>query len=150
MTEAQAQELMLDVSYYGTMMVFMGEADGMVSGAVNSTAHTSTSFLQFVKTKKGVKTVSSVFFMILPDRVLVYGDCAVVPKPTAEQLAEIAITSAESAKAFGIEPKVALLSYSSGTSGSGEEVDKVREATEMVKAQCPDLLVEGPSNTMPL
>ena len=144
MTEAQAQELMLDVSYYGTMMVFMGEADGMVSGAVNSTAHTIRPSLQFVKTKKGVKTVSSVFFMILPDRVLVYGDCAVVPKPTAEQLAEIAITSADSAKAFGIEPKVALLSYSSGTSGSGEDVDKVREATEIVKAQRPDLAVEGP------
>ena len=138
MTEEQAQELMLDVSYYGTMMVFMGEADGMVSGAVNSTAHTIRPSLQFVKTKKGVKTVSSVFFMI------VYGDCAVVPKPTAEQLAEIAITSADSAKAFGIEPKVALLSYSSGTSGSGEDVDKVREATEIVKAQRPDLAVEGP------
>jgi phosphate acetyltransferase len=144
MTEEQAQELMLDVSYYGTMMVFMGEADGMVSGAVNSTAHTIRPSLQFVKTKKGVKTVSSVFFMILPDRVLVYGDCAVVPKPTAEQLAEIAITSTDSAKAFGIEPKVALLSYSSGTSGSGEDVDKVREATEIVKAQRPDLAVEGP------
>ena len=144
MTEEQAQELMLDVSYYGTMMVFMGEADGMVSGAVNSTAHTIRPSLQFVKTKKGVKTVSSVFFMILPDRVLVYGDCAVVPKPTAEQLAEIAITSTDSAKAFGIEPKVALLSYSSGTSGSGEDVDKVREATEIVKVQRPDLAVEGP------
>ena len=144
MTEAQAQELMLDVSYFGTMMVFMGDADGMVSGAVNSTAHTIRPSLQFVKTKKGVKTVSSVFFMILPDRVLVYGDCAVVPKPTAEELAEIAITSADSAKAFGIAPKVALLSYSSGTSGSGEDVDKVREATELVKAQRPDLLVEGP------
>lgn len=144
MTEEQAQGLMLDVSYYGTMMVFMGEADGMVSGAVNSTAHTIRPSLQFVKTKKGVKTVSSVFFMILPDRVLVYGDCAVVPKPTAEQLAEIAITSADSAKAFGIEPKVALLSYSSGTSGSGEDVDKVREATEIVKVQRPDLAVEGP------
>ena len=144
MTEEQAQELILDVSYYVTMMVFMGEADGMVSGAVNSTAHTIRPSLQFVKTKKGVKTVSSVFFMILPDRVLVYGDCAVVPKPTAEQLAEIAITSADSAKAFGIEPKVALLSYSSGTSGSGEDVDKVREATEIVKAQRPDLAVEGP------
>ena len=144
MTEEQAQELMLDVSYYGTMMVFMGEADGMVSGAVNSTAHTIRPSLQFVKTKKGVKTVSSVFFMILPDRVLVYGDCAVVPKPTAEQLAEIAITSTDSAKACGIESKVALLSYSSGTSGSGEDVDKVREATEIVKAQRPDLAVEGP------
>jgi phosphate acetyltransferase len=142
--EAQAKDLMLDHSYFGTMMVFMGDADGMVSGAVNTTAHTIRPSLQFVKTKAGVKTVSSVFFMLLQDRVLVYGDCAIVPKPTAEQLAEIAITSADSAKAFGIEPKVALLSYSSGTSGSGEDVDKVREATQIVKSQCPDILVEGP------
>ena len=142
--EAQAKDLMLDHSYFGTMMVFMGDADGMVSGAVNTTAHTIRPSLQFVKTKAGVKTVSSVFFMLLQDRVLVYGDCAIVPKPTAEQLAEIAITSADSAKAFGIEPKVALLSYSSGPSGSGEDVDKVREATQIVKSQRPDILVEGP------
>ncbi len=141
---AQAKDLMLDVSYFGTMMVFMGDADGMVSGAVNTTAHTIRPSLQFVKTKAGVKTVSSVFFMLLQDRVLVYGDCAIVPNPTAEQLAEIAITSADSAKAFGIDPKVALLSYSSGTSGSGEDVDKVRAATEIVKTQRPDILVEGP------
>ncbi|GIZ14287.1 phosphate acetyltransferase [Capnocytophaga catalasegens] len=140
----QAQDLMLDYSYFGTMMVFLGDADGMVSGAVHTTAHTIRPSLQFVKTKPGVKTVSSVFFMLLQDRVLVYGDCAIVPNPTAEQLAEIAITSADSAKAFGIEPKVALLSYSSGTSGSGQDVDKVRAATEIVKEQRPDILVEGP------
>ncbi|MFJ1381484.1 phosphate acetyltransferase [Capnocytophaga canimorsus] len=140
----QAEDLMLDVSYFGTMMVFMGDADGMVSGAVHTTAHTIRPSLQFVKTKPGVNTVSSVFFMLLHDRVLVYGDCAIVPNPTAEQLAEIAITSADSAKAFGIEPRVALLSYSSGSSGSGADVDKVRQATEIVKTQRPDLLVEGP------
>lgn len=141
---SQAQDLMRDASYFGTMMVYMGDADGMVSGAVNTTAHTIRPSLQFVKTKAGVNTVSSVFFMLLPDRALVYGDCAIVPNPTAEQLAEIAITSAESAKAFGIAPKVALLSYSSGNSGSGPDVDKVRTATEIVKTQRPDLLVEGP------
>lgn len=141
---SQARDLMLDVSYFGTMMVFMGDADGMVSGAVNTTAHTIRPSLQFVKTKPNVNTVSSVFFMLLNDRVLVYGDCAIVPNPTAEQLAEIAISSAESAKAFGIEPKVALLSYSSGSSGTGADVDKVRTATEIVKAQHPELLVEGP------
>ena len=141
---SQAKDLMLDVSYFGTMMVFLGDADGMVSGALNTTAHTILPSLQFVKTKAGVNTVSSVFFMLLPDRVLVYGDCAIVPNPTAEQLAEIAITSADSAKAFGIEPKVALLSYSSGNSGSGADVDKVRSATAIVKEQRPDLLVEGP------
>lgn len=141
---AQAQDLMLDVSYFGTMMVFLGDADGMVSGAVNTTAHTIRPSLQFVKTKPGVKTVSSVFFMLLNDRVLVYGDCAIVPNPTAEQLAEIAITSADSARAFGIEPKVALLSYSSGSSGSGQDVEKVRTATQIVKEQRPDILVEGP------
>ncbi len=141
---SQAKDLMLDASYFGTMMVFLGDADGMVSGAVNTTAHTIRPSLQFVKTKPGVNTVSSVFFMLLHDRVLVYGDCAIVPNPTAEQLAEIAITSADSAIAFGIEPKVALLSYSSGTSGSGADVDKVREATAIVKQQRPDLLVEGP------
>ena len=141
---SQAKDLMLDASYFGTMMVFVGDADGMVSGAVNTTAHTIRPSLQFVKTKPGVSTVSSVFFMLLHDRVLVYGDCAVVPNPTAEQLADIAISSADSAIAFGIEPKVALLSYSSGNSGSGADVDKVREATALVKQRRPELLVEGP------
>lgn len=142
---AAAKDLMLDVSYFGTMMVYKGHADGMVSGARHTTAHTIKPALQFVKTKPGVNTVSSVFFMLLDDRVLVYGDCAIVPNPTAEQLAEIAISSADSAKAFGIEvPKVAMLSYSSGTSGSGEDVEKVRAATEMVKAKRADILVEGP------
>lgn len=141
---AQAKDLMLDVSYFGTMMVFLGDADGMVSGAVHTTAHTIRPSLQFVKTKPGVNTVSSVFFMLLQDRVLVYGDCAIVPNPTAEQLAEIAISSALSAKMFGLEPKVALLSYSSGSSGSGADVDKVRKATDIVKEKCPELLVEGP------
>ena len=141
---SQAKALMLDASYFGTMMVFVGDADGMVSGAVNTTAHTIRPSLQFVKTKPGVSTVSSVFFMLLHDRVLVYGDCAVVPNPTAEQLADIAISSADSAIAFGIEPKVALLSYSSGNSGSGADVDKVREATALVKQRRPELLVEGP------
>ena len=141
---SQAKDLMLDASYFGTMMVFVGDADGMVSGAVNTTAHTIRPSLQFVKTKPGVSTVSSVFFMLLHDRVLVYGDCAVVPNPTAEQLADIAISSADSAIAFGIEPKVALLSYSSGNSGSGADVYKVREATALVKQRRPELLVEGP------
>lgn len=140
----QAQDLMMDATYYGTMMVYKGDADGMVSGAQNTTAHTIRPALQFVKTKPGIKTVSSVFFMLLDDRVLVYGDCAIVPNPTAEQLAEIAITSAETAKAFGIEPKVAMLSYSSGNSGSGQDVDKVRAATLLVKELRPDILVEGP------
>lgn len=142
---AAAADLMLDVSYFGTMMVHKGEADGMVSGAVNTTAHTIKPALQFVKTKPGFNTVSSIFFMLLHDRVLVYGDCAIVPNPTAGQLAEIAISSADSAKAFGIdEPKIAMLSYSSGSSGSGEEVEKVRTATAIIKEKRPDLLVEGP------
>lgn len=140
-----AQDLMLDLSYFGTMMVYKGDADGMVSGAAHTTAHTIKPALQFVKTKPGFNTVSSVFFMLLDDRVLVYGDCAIVPNPNPEQLAEIAISSADSAKTFGIEiPKVAMLSYSSGTSGSGEEVEKVRKATEIVKNLRPDILVEGP------
>lgn len=142
---AAAEDLMLDVSYFGTMMVYKGEADGMVSGAVNTTAHTIKPALQFVKTRPGFNTVSSIFFMLLHDRVLVYGDCAIVPNPTAEQLAEIAMSSADSAKAFGITtPKVAMLSYSSGASGSGAEVEKVRAATLIVKQKRPDLLVEGP------
>ncbi|MFT3901885.1 MAG: phosphate acetyltransferase [Niabella sp.] len=142
---ASAKDLMLDVSYFGTMMVYKGHADGMVSGASHTTAHTIKPALQFVKTKPGFKTVSSVFFMLLDDRVLVYGDCAIVPNPTSEQLAEIAISSADSAKTFGITtPKVALLSYSSGTSGTGEDVEKVRAAAALVRQSRPDILVEGP------
>ena len=139
-----ARDLMQDVSYFGTMMVFKGEADGMVSGAAHTTQHTIRPALQFVKTKPGVATVSSVFFMCLPNRVSVFGDCAVNPKPTAEQLADIAISSAQTSKMFGIEPKVAMLSYSSGTSGEGEEVEKVRLATELVRQRTPHLKVEGP------
>lgn len=139
-----ARDLMHDVSYFGTMMVYKGHADGMVSGAVHTTQHTIRPALQFVKTKPGVNTVSSVFFMCLPNRVSVFGDCAVVPNPTSEQLADIAISSAKSALMFGIEPKVAMLSYSSGTSGAGEEVEKVRKATEIVKSRRPELKIEGP------
>ena len=139
-----ARDLMTDVSYFGTMMVYKGHADGMVSGAIHTTQHTIRPALQFVKTKKGVSTVSSIFFMCLADRVSVFGDCAVNPNPTAEQLAEIAISSAESSLSFGIEPKIAMLSYSSGTSGEGEDVDKVRKATEIVRQLRPDLKIEGP------
>jgi phosphate acetyltransferase len=139
-----ARDLMTDVSYFGTMMVYCGHADGMVSGAVHTTQHTIRPALQFVKTKPGTSLVSSVFFMCLPDRVSVFGDCAVNPNPTAEQLAEIAISSADSSAMFGIEPRVAMLSYSSGTSGEGEDVEKVRRATEIVKTKRPDLKVEGP------
>jgi phosphate acetyltransferase len=139
-----ARDLLRDVSYFGSMMVYKGHADGMVSGAVHTTQHTIRPALQFIKTKPGVSVVSSVFFMCLPDRVAVFGDCAVNPNPTAEQLAEIAISSAESSRAFGIEPRVAMLSYSSGTSGAGADVDKVRQATELVRQRRPDLKVEGP------
>lgn len=144
LTIEMARELMHDVSYFGTMMVFKGEADGMVSGAIHTTQHTIRPALQFVKTKPGVSTVSSVFFMCLPNRVSVFGDCAVVPNPTSEQLADIAISSAESAKMLGIDPKIAMLSYSSGSSGEGEDVEKVRKATELVRERRPDLKVEGP------
>ena len=139
-----ARDLLRDVSYFGSMMVFKGHADGMVSGAVHTTQHTIRPALQFIKTKPGVSVVSSVFFMCLPDRVAVFGDCAVNPNPTAEQLAEIAISSAESSRAFGIEPRVAMLSYSSGTSGAGADVEKVRLATELVRQKRPDLKVDGP------
>ena len=139
-----AKDTMTDVSYFGTMMVYKGHADGMVSGAVHTTQHTIRPALQFVKTKPGISVVSSVFFMCLPDRVCVFGDCAVNPNPTAEQLSEIAISSAESGRLFGIEPRVAMLSYSSGTSGEGEEVEKVRKATEIIRKKRPDLKVEGP------
>lgn len=139
-----ARDLMTDVSYFGTMMVYKGDADGMVSGAVHTTQHTIRPALQFIKTRPGVSIVSSVFFMCLPERVSVFGDCAVNPNPTAEQLAEIAISSAESSARFGIEPRIAMLSYSSGSSGEGEDVERVREATKLVRQKRPDLKIEGP------
>lgn len=139
-----ARDRMSDVSYFGTMMIYKGHADGMVSGAAHTTQHTILPALQFIKTKPGVSVVSSVFFMLLENRVSVFGDCAINPNPTAEELAEITISSAESAAGFGIEPKIAMLSYSSGSSGKGADVDKVRKATEIVKERRPDLKIEGP------
>ena len=144
MTIERAREIIPDVSYFGTMMVHLGLADGMVSGAINTTAHTIRPALEFVKTKPGVNTVSSVFLMCLADRVLVYGDCAVIPEPTTEQLADIAISSAETARQFGIEPRVAMLSYSTGSSGAGADVERVRAATALAAERAPDLLLEGP------
>ncbi|MCM4167780.1 Phosphate acetyltransferase [Arenibacter antarcticus] len=141
---AMARDFMEDVSYFGTMMVHKGDADGMVSGAVHTTQHTILPALQFIKTAPGVSVVSSIFFMCLEDRVTIFGDCAINPNPTAEQLAEIAISSASSSLSFGIEPRIAMLSYSSGSSGQGEDVVRVREATEIVKRLRPDLMVEGP------
>lgn len=139
-----AKDLMKDVSYFGTMMVYKGLADGMVSGAAHTTQHTIRPALQFIKTKPNISVVSSIFFMCLEDRVAVFGDCAINPNPTAEQLAEIAISSANSSINFGIDPKIAMLSYSSGSSGKGADVDKVRKATEIVKQKRPDLKIEGP------
>ncbi|HXD24668.1 MAG TPA: phosphate acetyltransferase [Propionibacteriaceae bacterium] len=144
MTLERARDIVTDISYFGTMMVHLGLADGMVSGAVNTTAHTIRPALEFVKTKPGVSTVSSVFLMCLADRVLVYGDCAVIPEPTTEQLADIAMSSADTAQQFGIDPRVAMLSYSTGTSGSGAEVEKVRAATALVAQRAPHLQLEGP------
>lgn len=143
-TLEQAREKVQDVSYFGTMMVHMGHADGMVSGAAHTTAHTIVPSFQIIKTKPGTSIVSSVFLMLLEDRVLVYGDCAVNPEPTASQLADIAISSAATARQFGVDPRVAMLSFSTGTSGQGADVDKVREATELVRAMAPDLAVDGP------
>ena len=143
-TPERASDIITDVSFFGTMMVYKGLADGMVSGAAHTTAHTIRPALEFVKTRPGTSIVSSVFLMLLADRVLVYGDCAVNPDPDAAQLADIAMSSAATADAFGIEPRVAMLSYSTGESGSGADVDKVRAATEIVREQRPDLLVEGP------
>ena len=134
MTEQVATEIVTDVSYFGTMMVHLGMADGMVSGAVHTTAHTIRPSFEIIKTAPGTKIVSSVFLMCLSDRVLVYGDCAVNPDPTAPQLADIAISSAGTAAQFGIDPRVAMLSYSTGTSGSGADVEKVRAATDIVHA----------------
>jgi len=139
-----ARDVVVDVSYFGTMMVLLGMADGMVSGTVHTTAHTIRPAFEVIRTSAGVSIVSSVFFMCLPDRVLVYGDCAVNPDPTAEQLADIAISSATTAAQFGIDARIAMLSYSTGESGSGTDVQKVREATALVRQRRPDLSVEGP------
>lgn len=143
-TKEQAKELMYDVSYLGTMMVYKGHADGMVSGAAHTTQHTIRPAFEFIKTKPGISIVSSSFLMCLEDRVLVYGDCAVNPNPNAEELADIAISSAQTAQMFGIEPRIAMLSYSTGKSGKGADVEKVRKATEIVRERRPDLKTEGP------
>jgi phosphate acetyltransferase len=139
-----ARDVVTDVSYFGTMMVALGMADGMVSGATHTTAQTIRPSFEIIKTRAGMSVVSSVFLMCLVDRVLVYGDCAVIPEPTAEQLADIAISSAATAAQFGIEPRVAMLSYSTGESGSGAGVERVRTATALVRERAPDLFVEGP------
>ncbi len=139
-----AHDYMLDPTYYGTMMVYRGDADGMVSGAAHTTQHTIRPALQLIKTKPGVSLVSSVFLMYLEDRVVVYGDCAVNPNPGADQLADIAIASADTAQSFGIEPRVAFLSYSSGDSAQGDDVEKVRRATQIARERRPDLKLEGP------
>ncbi|GAA4683348.1 phosphate acetyltransferase [Streptomyces chumphonensis] len=139
-----AYDIVADVSYFGTLMVQEGLVDGMVSGAAHSTAATIRPAFEIIRTKPDASIVSSVFFMCLADRVLVYGDCAVNPDPDAEQLADIAIQSAATAARFGVEPRIAMLSYSTGSSGSGADVDKVRQATELVRGRRPDLLVEGP------
>jgi phosphate acetyltransferase len=143
-TEEVARDTMLDVNYFGTMMVHTGEADGMVSGAAHTTASTIRPAFEFIRTKPGVTVVSSVFLMLLADRVLVYGDCAVNPDPDAEQLADIAVSSAETAATFGIPARVAMLSYSTGESGSGAAVDKVRRACELARERRPDLVIDGP------
>lgn len=139
-----ARDRMLDVTYFGTMMVHQGLAGGLVSGSIHTTANTIRPAFEFIKTRENVDVVSSVFLMCLKDGVLVYGDCAVIPNPTDEQLCEIAISSAETALQFGIEPRVAMLSYSTGESGQGADVDKVRRATKLVRERRPRLLVEGP------
>ncbi|MDI3386068.1 phosphate acetyltransferase [Streptomyces sp. B-S-A8] len=139
-----AHDVVADVNYFGTLMVQDGLADGMVSGSVHSTAATIRPAFEIIKTRPDAKIVSSVFFMCLADQVLVYGDCAVNPDPNAEQLADIAVQSATTARQFDVDPKVAMLSYSTGTSGSGADVDKVRAATELVRGQRPELKIEGP------
>ncbi|WP_424211722.1 phosphate acetyltransferase [Streptomyces sp. BI20] len=144
MTVELANDVVTDVNYFGTLMVQEGLADGMVSGSVHSTAATIRPAFEIIKTKPEASIVSSVFFMCLAEKVLVYGDCAVNPDPNAEQLADIAVQSAATAAAFGVEPRIAMLSYSTGTSGTGADVDKVRKATELVREQRPDLLIEGP------
>ncbi|HTP25960.1 MAG TPA: phosphate acetyltransferase, partial [Anaeromyxobacteraceae bacterium] len=144
MTAELALSELSDPIMVGTMMMALGEADGLVSGAVHTTAHTIRPALQVIKTAPGCSLVSSVFFMCLPEEVLVFGDCAVNPNPSSEQLADIAIQSAASAQAFGIAPRVAMLSYSTGSSGTGEDVEKVKRATELARKARPDLLIDGP------
>lgn len=144
MTEVVAREQLEDNVVLGTLMLEKGVVDGLVSGAVHTTANTIRPPLQLIKTAPGSSLVSSVFFMLLPEQVYVYGDCAINPDPTAEQLAEIAIQSADSAKAFGIDPRVAMISYSTGNSGAGSDVEKVREATRLAQEKRPDLIIDGP------
>ena len=144
LTPGLARQALEDSVVLGTMMLQQDDVDGLVSGAVHTTANTIRPALQLIKTAPGASLVSSVFFMLMPEQVLVYGDCAVNPEPTAEELADIAIQSAESAKAFGIDPKVAMISYSTGTSGSGADVEKVKEATRLAQEKRPDLLIDGP------
>jgi phosphate acetyltransferase len=139
-----AHDLLGDATYFGTLMVQSGRADAMVSGAAHTTAHTIRPAFEVIRTAPGVGLVSSAFLMLLADRVLVYADCAVVPDPDADQLAEIAVSAAGTARVFGVDPRVAMLSYSTGGSGSGSGVDKVRRATALVRERCPDLPVEGP------
>ncbi|MDA8106907.1 MAG: phosphate acetyltransferase [Nitrospiraceae bacterium] len=143
-SQQMAYDTIADVSYFGTMMVHFNEADGMVSGSVHTTQHTIRPAFEIIKTRPGCSIVSSVFLMCLSDRVLVFGDCAVNPDPNAEQLADIAISSAETARMFGIDPFIAMLSYSTGESGKGAEVDKVREAAKIAKGRRSDLKIEGP------
>ena len=144
LTPQQAADQLEDTVMLGTVMLALGEVDGLVSGAVHTTASTVRPALQLIKTAPGQKIVSSVFFMLMPDQVLVYGDCAINPNPTAEELADIAIQSANSAKAFGVDPRVAMISYSTGTSGTGDDVEKVRQATALAKDRAPDLMIDGP------
>ena len=144
MTIEKARETLKDLAYFGTMMIHMGLADGLVSGAIHTTANTIRPALEFIKTKPGVAIVSGYFLMCLPDRVLVFADCAVNPNPTPQNLADIGLASAETAVSFGIEPRVALLSYSTGTSGFGPDVDRVAEATRLLRERAPELPVEGP------
>jgi phosphate acetyltransferase len=144
LTPGQALEQLGDTVVLGTMMLATGKVDGLVSGAVHTTANTVRPALQLIKTAPGSSIVSSVFFMLMPDQVLVYGDCAINPNPTAEQLAEIAIQSADSARAFGVDPKVAMISYSTGASGAGEDVERVRQAKDLASGKRPDLVIDGP------
>lgn len=144
LTEIVARQELKDPVVLGTMMLQLGQVDGLVSGAVNTTANTIRPALQLIKTAEGCSLVSSVFFMLLPDQVLVYGDCAINPDPNAEQLADIAIQSAESAIKFGIDPKVAMISYSTGSSGQGSDVEKVTQATKIAQQKRPDLIIDGP------